>query len=123
MIEYELARLESARKIAEDTCSLERAAQYLDDLGIVSFGIESVSVCDKTMSYIDFGDTYDNTVCREGNEFWVGSWGSWVEEVENQYCEKEGAIMCGYCGEFTPLEEGTDWRNCVCEHCGHLVGG
>ena len=40
MIEYELARLESARKIAEDTCSLERAAQYLDDIGIVSFGIE-----------------------------------------------------------------------------------
>jgi hypothetical protein len=115
-------KLETARKIAEDT-GLQSAEEYLNSVGVVSFGIESIHECDHYMSYINLGNTYDATICQEGDEFWVGLWGIWHEEAEQEYCEEENVIRCGYCGEFTPLEEGTDWRDCVCENCGHLVGG
>ena len=44
-----------------------------------------------------------------------------VESVENEHCEEEGVVRCGYCGEFTPL--GEDWHSTICEHCGNCVSG
>jgi hypothetical protein len=64
-------KLEIARKIAEDT-GLQSAEEYLNSFGVVSFGIESIHICNHDMSYINFGDTYDATICQEGDEFWGG---------------------------------------------------
>lgn len=101
---------------------LDTAERYLKRYGVLTFGIESVSVVDRKIRYVNLGDTYDETVISElGSKLSVGSWGSWVEGAENEYCEAEGVIRCGFCGEFT--ECAAEWRDTVCEHCGHLVGG
>ena len=107
------AALESAKENG-----LESANEVLD-----GFGIEHVSCADREMAYVNLGDTYNRTICQEGDEFFISSWGDWYETAEAKYCEEEDVIRCGYCGEFTPLSEGTDWHETVCESCGNNVGG
>jgi hypothetical protein len=101
--------------------SLSKAEEYLFTHGIQTFGIESVSVAGRTIRYVNLGDTYDQTVIAEGIKLSVGSWGGWYEEAEQDHCEAEGVIRCGYCGQFTPVDD--DWLGMVCQHCGNLVGG
>ena len=89
------------------------------------FGTEQVKCCGAILEYINLGDTYTLTICQEINpagEPFIGSWGQWYEDTENEYCETENVIRCGYCSEFTPMNK-SDWRDVVCESCGNLVGG
>lgn len=98
------------------------------------FGIEFVSCGDKELKYINLGDTYDTTICaemcqsdyydiyQENDPPFISSWGSWFETTEQEICEQDGVIRCGYCGSFTPMDK-EDWRDVICENCGELVGG
>lgn len=92
--------------------------------GGATFGVESVWACDgSSLRCLNAGDTYDLTVCREGRgEFFAGSWGEWIEGREQEYDEENDTTQCGYCSHHTPIE-GDDWRNTVCENCGHCVSG
>src|SRR4030042_5024430 len=101
--------------------SLESAERYLKSYGVTTFGIESVSLAGRTLQYVNLGDTYDETVIEELGKLSVGSWGSWYEAAENDYCEAEGLIRCGHCGEFTPVA--AEWRGNVCWARGGPIGG
>lgn len=87
-------------------------------------GVEYVSDPDPSgeeLAYCNLGDTYRTTLCRcDGEVFW-GSWGDWLEEREAEYCQAEGVVQCGYCGEYTPLAESGEWTETVCKSCGRLV--
>ena len=106
--------------------ALERAEEWLEKHGHgFTFGVESASVQGKDMYYLNSGDTYADTLCwdQEGEEFFIGCWGDWQEAAEQEYCEENDSIHCGYCGAFTPLTEGVEWRETVCESCGWYVDG
>ena len=112
-------QLQGALRAARRKGSLCAAERYLQRKGILCFGVESVSCADRSIDYVNLGDTYDTTIIQEGDEFSISSWGGWYEETEQEHCESEGEIRCGYCGEFTPVAE--DWRDTVCQHCGRYV--
>ncbi len=125
-MENELANadlLEKALKAAQDTDGLGAADVILD-----GFGIEYVAVGGRELAYVNLGETYQPTICREGTGLclygkpFIGSWGDWYEAAETEYEANEDVIRCGYCSEFTPLQEGKDWSEIVCESCGNLVG-
>jgi len=94
------------------------------------FGVEYASIKGRDLKYINMGDTYEDTVCREiipGHTEklpppFVGSWGDWLESAENDYCEETDSIRCGYCGEFTENDK-NDCRDVVCNSCGNCVMG
>jgi len=88
-------------------------------------GIEEITECGRVLRYINLGDTYDTTVCHDldTGEMWIGSWGDWVEQVERDHCEATNTIHCAYCGAFTPRGDEHEWREVVCESCGHHVDG
>jgi hypothetical protein len=115
------------KKQAEIVCraacckTLSKAEKYLWSYGVQTFGLEFVSVAGRELRYVNLGDTYDQTVIEELGKLSVGSWGGWLEEAEGEYCADEGVIRCGHCGEFTPVA--AEWRDTVCQNCGHLVGG
>lgn len=113
------ARLEAA--LALFKLGLEDDANQLLD----GHGIEELFWCGRTLRYVNMGDTYIDTVCRdlETGKVWVGCWGDWFAEVEKQYMADTGTIHCGYCGHFTPHPEGVDWREVICESCGYFVDG
>jgi len=101
---------------------LARAEKFLARAGYkrATFGVEHVECAGRELSYLNSGDTYSATVCQEGRgELFVSTWGDWYEDVEREHCEEEGAIRCGYCGDFTPCAD--DWRETRCEHCGRNV--
>lgn len=101
----------------------EKANKILD-----GFGVEFVGVADRSLKYINLGDTYTTTICAEetddgDNESpFIGSWGDWVEATEQEHCEENDEIRCGYCGEFTDNDD-EDWHNITCRSCGHKVDG
>jgi hypothetical protein len=110
---------------------IEQAEEFIDRAGWGGehFGIEYVSTCGRELAYLNTGDTYNTTVCQERNEdsfgeyhgeVFSGSWGGWIEEVENEHTEETGEVSCGYCGEWTEADE-TDWRLTVCNSCGRYV--
>ncbi len=111
--------LERAKHFAEGRGKLSAALRYLERKGILHFGIERVSCAGRNMRYVNFGETYDMTICKEGGEFFLSSWGAWYESAENEHCEESGEISCGYCGEFT--ESAEIWSETICAHCGHNV--
>jgi len=113
--------VEPIMKIHATWTTIEQAEEWLKDLGVLTFGIESISLADRTMRYVNLGDTYIETILEENGELSVGSWGSWYEEAENAHCEANGLIRCGYCSEFTPVAD--NWRDTFCEYCGNNVGG
>ena len=83
-----------------------------------TFGVESVSVADRELRYLNTGDTYSLTVGQEGDgPVFDTSWGGWHEEVEAEHCKAEAVISCGNCGEFTPVAD--PWDSTKCEHCNH----
>lgn len=88
-----------------------------------TFGVESVSLecAERSLRYLNAGDTYDVTVCREGRRaFFAGSWGDWLEEAERDYDTENDTCGCGYCGKRTPIV-GDDWSSTRCESCGRNV--
>ena len=103
--------------------TLADADTYFNDHGILSFGVERVRVGTRVLRYVNLGDTYTQTIASENGVRFVTSWGEWLEQAEEDYCADNDVIRCGYCGLFTPLDSGTNWRDCVCEVCGNKVGG
>ncbi len=112
----------------------ERFLERVERLGILTIhGVEFAECAGNEMAYINMGDTYDLTVCQEGDgKLFASSWGDWHQETESEHCQETDTIRCGYCGEFTPLcdkalaqPEGARhaWRETVCEHCGKNVAG
>ena len=65
---------------------------------LTGFGVEYVSCAGREIAYVNLGETYERTICQEGDEFFISSWGGWYEDAENEHCEEEGVIRCGYCG-------------------------
>jgi hypothetical protein len=117
--EAERKALERALVIANEY-GLERAQSFLLSNGVDTFGIEHVSCGDHELAYINRGDTYARTVCKEigeGNKAFLSSWGDWLEEAEQEHATETETQRCGYCGESTP-------DDCpVCQHCGKQVDG
>lgn len=105
---------------------LEAAEAFLERAGWGRsfFGIEHVSVEGRELAYLNSGDTYSATVASEDNgEVFVTTWGDWLETAEQEYESENDCIRCGYCGEFTPLEDPDNWHDTVCESCGYFVDG
>lgn len=102
---------------------LEGAEEFLRRAGwgAQTFGVEYVDCAGRELAYLNTGETYDLTIGQEGQEVFSTSWGGWLEEAESAHCEEEGEIRCGYCSAFTPMEEGADWHDTVCESCGRYV--
>ncbi len=111
----------------EETAAFEIAEWYMNRMGLMTFGVVSCD-CDGTeesIRYVNVGESYTVTVVLDGQEFSASSWGSWYEETETEYCKENDVIRCGYCSHLTPFVYGSDgdWRDTVCESCGHYVGG
>jgi hypothetical protein len=105
---------------------LQGAEEFLQRAGWggETYGIEYVDCAGRELAYLNTGDTYNLTIGQEGEgEVFSTSWGGWLEDAENQHCQEEGETRCGYCGEFTPLDDSADWHATVCEHCGYFVDG
>lgn len=47
-------------------------------------GLEGSTEHGRSMEYLNTGDTYALTLCREGDQFFWSSWGDWMEEVERE---------------------------------------
>ncbi len=65
------------------------------------FGVEGVSVEDRSMSYLNTGDTYSETIVLDGHNLLLTTWGDWYEQAEQAYCEEEDVFRCHYCGEYS----------------------
>jgi len=92
------------------------------------FGIEGLSpqqtrIDDRSMEYLNTGNTYSLTLVCEDDKLEVTTWGDWYEQAEMDYCEENDVIRCGYCGEFTDCPDGIDWHEIECDSCGHFVDG
>ena len=116
---------ELLEKVAASAGSMEGAQQTLTMMGINTYGIEYVAITEagEELTYLNRGDTYTPTICREGNgPFFVSSWGDWYEAMEQEHCKNEDVIRCACCGDFTPVNK-QDWYLTRCESCGNLVDG
>lgn len=124
------AILDEAMAIAKGAPNMESgfelAQEFLAKRGVEFHGVERVEEngSGKELSYLNAGDTYDTTLCCEGDgdEWFVGSWGGWLEETEGKHSEEEGEVKCGWCGEWTSTD-GQDWHDVSCQSCGHMVDG
>ena len=85
---------------AKEFNTIEEAEKYLNSIGLISYDIESISFDGKELRYLNFGDTYDLTVCTDGGKLFAASWGDWLEEQEERYEEDNNQYKCCYCGEF-----------------------
>jgi len=103
--------LEEALQVAEQHGgrpeeAVAAAGEYLDQKGIMTFGVESVAPFgygsyDPILDYANTGETYDATICYDNQEgFFIGSWGDWLEGVEQERAEE---------GDDEGLVEGEDW--------------
>jgi len=83
---------------------------------VKGFGVESIELDGETIGYyVNRGDSYDETIIwdESNGEFIISSWGDFLEESEQSYCEEYNQIKCGYCGDFHDLNP-HDWRETVC---------
>ena len=44
-----------------------------------------------------------------------------AEAAEQEHCEENDSIRCGYCGEFTPVAD--PWNETICTSCSNCVAG
>jgi len=103
--------------------SVELAEQAMKERGMVTCGIERITCGEIELSYVNLGDTYDQTICQEQDGYpFIGSWGGWYEATEQEQNEENETITCGYCSHRTPMNQ-DDWRDVVCESCENHVGG
>lgn len=72
-------------KIEDPEDYLELANELLG-----GYGVESARVGDRSILYVNMGDTYDNTIIYDEEEFQyrIGSWGDWVEAKLEQRSEE-----------------------------------
>jgi len=105
---------------------LDMAEEFLRRAGWLhaTFGQECVSLGDRELVYLNTGDTHSLTLGQEGDgPVFSTTWGDWSESAEQAYCKDTDTVRCGWCSHFTPIAEGEDWRDVVCESCGNLVDG
>ena len=98
--------------IAENFLSIAGHADH-------TFGIETINECDRTMSYLNTGETYDLTVCCENGTCFALSWGDWLELAERRYGTENNVTRCPACGEWTSYDRVQ--LSCTCEYCGYSV--
>lgn len=105
-----------------DCKNLEEAENKLIELGFSNqiYGIESIQVCGRSLKYINRGDTYDTTICSEDGNLFAGSWGGWLEQVEEEFEREEGKYKCCYCGEFHDNDNAPDGWDSDGSHCVYL---
>lgn len=101
---------------------IETAERFLTRCAVLTFGVESVtSVSGDSLEYLNMGDTYTETLCRENDgEWFLSSWGDWLEQSESEYDIDNDTVGCGYCSHHTPIQN-DEWHNTVCESCGRIV--
>lgn len=96
----------------------------LNDL-LAGFGVEGIfhpNESDKLIAeYVNQGDTYATTILRdvESGKYILTSYGDWLEAWEQEECEENDLVSCGYCSHLTPKAE--EWSDSVCEACGRNV--
>jgi hypothetical protein len=74
---------------------MDRAERFLARAGWIraTFGREYVGCADRELCYLNTGDTYDLTVCQEGDgKLFASSWGDWQQEAENEHCQDNDLI-------------------------------
>lgn len=122
-----LAELHLQVRGGESTEAMAYAERYLKRRGLLTFGVEYASLDNvsdgREMAYLNVGETYKLTLIVENDQFELSSWGDWYEIAEQLHCIDTDSIRCAYCGEFVPDESGKDWRDIVCESCGHCLDG
>lgn len=75
--------------------AMEKANEVLDGHGVEAAAGEGSDLGkywrDTILLYVNLGDTYDTTVCFDPDEedFFVGSWGDFIEEWEKEDDEDE----------------------------------
>lgn len=112
-----------ARRAACRARSLAAADAYLRRKSFGVYGVESVPLPDGgRFNYVNTGDTYENTIGFLNGRYIIANWGDVVERAERRYQAETRTIQCGYCSHFTPKNR-RDWRDVVCESCGHAVAG
>ena len=101
---------------------LVHAERFLTIAGFknATFGMEAINECDRTMSYLNTGETYNLTVCCENGTCFASSWGDWLELAERRYNIENNVTRCPACGEWTPYDRRVQ-LSCTCEHCGYSV--
>ena len=110
---------ELCRRFAERRRSLKAGAWALAWFGVLTHGIESVSLEGRELHYCNTGETYGPTIAREGREYLATSWGDWYEAAEQEFNEENDTIRCAWCGAFTDF----DGQYTVCGNCGELASG
>ena len=64
---------------------MKQADKILNGFGIEGFASNDSYISpDYGLDYVNLGDTYDLTVCHDGNRFFIGSWGDWLERMERK---------------------------------------
>lgn len=110
--------------LEDEETAFEIAEWYMNRMGFPTFGWEHCNCdgTDRSMQYLNVGETYTLTVVYEDQEFTADSWGNWFEAAEAQHCEEENEVRCAYCGEWVEIETPDDWSETICP-CGHYVDG
>jgi hypothetical protein len=67
-------RMKMCQTHAESIMALKLADEYMD-----GHGVESLYPEYPLFFYVNKGDTYSATLCYDGDKFFIGSWGDWVE--------------------------------------------
>jgi len=122
----ELAAFMANGVTSSDEEMLRAAEDFLARVGHggATFGIEAVALPDGSeFSYLNAGDTYALTVVCIDGECVATTWGDVYEQAEQDYEDETETIRCGYCGHYTEHPDGVNWRDVVCESCGHNVAG
>lgn len=103
MLTHEQAEL--VCRFAERKKSLKAASWAMEWLGVLTFGVDTETVCNESFRYINVGDSYGNTIIRQGGMYSVGTWGDMVEAIQKEYELENDETLCGYCGQFYPNDE------------------
>lgn len=85
--------------IAEGNETSSRKLETLNHI-LGTFGVEGFDLHGTSVSYLNAGDTYVETVVSINGVLQVGTWGDVVEEIEQQYiedtpCDFPGTIISG----------------------------
>ncbi len=95
----------------KETDSIAWADAYLRERGWEYYANEYCIImeADREIEYFNTGETYTPTVCCENGKCFVSSWGDWLKQAEQKYCQEKNLIRCVYCGEFTPANRFNVW--------------
>lgn len=85
----------------------------------IGYGVEYIrhDLTDRSLSYVNLGDTYATTICKAGGRYVLGSWGEWYER-QDAIAARSGFFRCPRCG--TPNHRARR-RLLNCESCDYPV--